>query len=139
MTGQKRRYKRSMKMMNFRRIALAVFAVAIIVFAAFLATEFFKVSGSGAANPQTGAATAPEEQTGTATTGTTTVDASKFSEIKEDMTKSQVVSLVGEPTDKQTITTPKGHVIEYWYYTASNNDVWQIGFSSDLVSVARKY
>jgi hypothetical protein len=55
------------------------------------------------------------------------------------MSKADVTALVGEPTDKQTITTPKGNVIEYWYYTDSSNQVWQIGFDSIGVSVVRKY
>jgi hypothetical protein len=55
------------------------------------------------------------------------------------MTKSQVISLVGEPIEKQTIKTPRGNTIEYWYYEDSNKDVWQIGFSEEKVSVVRKY
>jgi hypothetical protein len=62
-----------------------------------------------------------------------------FSEIVVGMSKDTVVALVGEPTDKQTVTTPKGNVVEYWYYSDSNNNVWQVGFSNGKVSVVRKY
>ena len=58
--------------------------------------------------------------------------------IVEGMTMHKVKDLAGEPVEKQTITTPKGNIIEYWYY-AKGEDVWQVAFSDDAVSVVRKY
>jgi len=57
--------------------------------------------------------------------------------IVEGMTMDKVKDLAGEPVDKQTITTPKGNIIEYWYY--QKDGTWQIGFSNEVVSVVRKY
>jgi hypothetical protein len=58
-------------------------------------------------------------------------------QIVEGMTMDKVKTLAGEPVDKQTITTPKGNIIEYWYY--QKDGTWQIGFSDEVVSVVRKY
>jgi hypothetical protein len=55
----------------------------------------------------------------------------------EGMTMDKVKDLAGDPVDKQTITTPKGNTIEYWYY--QKDGTWQIGFSNEVVSVVRKY
>jgi hypothetical protein len=57
--------------------------------------------------------------------------------IVEGMTMDKVKDLAGDPVDKQTITTPKGNTIEYWYY--QKDGTWQIGLSNEVVSVVRKY
>jgi len=55
------------------------------------------------------------------------------------MTKSEVTDLAGETADKQTVTTPKGSTVEYWYYE-SGSDVYQIAFdNTDTVSNIRVY
>ncbi len=58
-------------------------------------------------------------------------------QILEGMTADKVKELAGEPVDKQTITTPKGNIVEYWYY--QKDGTWQIAFSDNVVSAVRKY
>ncbi len=116
-----------------KKLLIAIVVIVLVIIGVFL----FMTYGKGGDNT-TGAATEVPEENADETPETGT-DGGKFSEITEEMSKADVVDLIGEPTDKQTITTPKGNVIEYWYYTDSSNQVWQVGFDSVGVSVVRKY
>jgi flagellar basal body-associated protein FliL len=117
-------------MINKKLLIAVVVIVLVAIVGIFL---FVRSHGS------TGAVTGVPGENNSNTAEETQTDASKFSEIKEDMTEDAVITLVGTPYDKQTVKTPRGNIIEYWYYTDNNNDVWQIGFSSGTVSVVRKY
>ena len=64
---------------------------------------------------------------------------SQFAAIAEGFTKDKVLSLLGEPIDKNIVTTAKGNEVEYWYYNDSNSNIWQIGFSNGKVSVIKSY
>ena len=121
--------------MESKKLLLAIVVIAIIVIAgAFIYMTYFK----GSSDNTTGQLTeVPEPETDEA--AETGVDSGKFSEITEGMSTDDVIALVGEPTDKQATTTAKGHAIVYWYYTDSNDDVWQVGISNDEVQVVRKY
>ena len=62
-----------------------------------------------------------------------------FPEITESMSKDQVKELAGDPVETQTVKTPKGNTVEYWYYE-SGDTVYQVAFdSSNTVSAVRKY
>ena len=65
-------------------------------------------------------------------------NADKLDQIKEGLTKQEVLGLGGEPQNKQTVTTAKGNVLEYYYYECGK-DVYQVGISLDEVSSVRKY
>lgn len=113
-----------------KKLIIGIVVIALIIVGGFFAAKLLKSSDN-----TTGAITEiPGENEQTAT-----VDVSKLSDITEGMSADDVVALVGEPTEKQTTTTAKGHPITYWYYTDSNNEVWQIGINDDEVQVVRKY
>ncbi len=118
-----------------KKLLIAIVVIVLAIIGVFLVMTYHK----GSSDNTTGAATKVPNENANGTVTETGADSSKFSEITEEMSKADVVDLIGEPTDKQTITTPKGNVIEYWYYTDSSDQVWQIGFDSIGVSVVRKY
>jgi len=92
---------------------------------------------SGCASKQS-EESAPAPPTGAATT--TTKEAATdlqalFAKIQEGQSKSEVISFLGEPTEKQSIS---GKELEYWYYQAGT-DVLQVAFDSGTVSAKRLY
>ena len=117
-----------------KKLILAIVVIAIVVIGGFLAMKYMK---GGEESTVTGKLTeVPETKE---ETSEPTLDSGKFSEITESMSADDVVTLVGEPSEKQTTTTAKGNAITYWYYTDSNDEVWQIGISNNEVQVVRKY
>jgi len=121
-----------------KKILMAIFVIAIVLVAGTLLTLKYS-KGNGAATGQAINVPKGNETSAPANEPVKTVDSTQLEAITEGLSTSKVLDLLGEPTDKQTVTTPKGNVIEYWYYTDSNKNVWQIGFSADEVSVVRKY
>lgn len=119
-------------------IAIVVIAVAIIA-GALIAMTYSKGGESATGQAVNVPGANNEAAPAPANEQSKTVDSTKLEAITEGLSKSKVTDLLGEPTEKQTVTTPKGNVIEYWYYTDSSNQVWQVGFSDDAVSVIRKY
>jgi hypothetical protein len=120
-----------------KKLIIAIVVIVVVIIGGFFAMKYIKGSEGAATGQLT---EIPGANAGNTAGGTVVkVDASKFSEITESMSASDVVKLVGEPNEKQTTTTAKGHPITYWYYTDSNNKVWQIGISNNEVQVVRKY
>lgn len=115
-----------------KKLLIGIVVIVLIIVVGFFATKSFNGN-----TITTGAIAEPGENAGAAANGTT-ADSSKFLEITESMSAADVVSLVGEPMEKQTTTTAKGHPIEYWYYEAGGK-VWQIGISNNEVQVVRSY
>ena len=114
---------------------LFLIGIVVILAAIALAVGMFVFSGNDGS--ATGAVTGAEAEE----TGEPAEKASdgKPGEITEGMTKSEVTDLAGRPADKQTVTTPKGSTVEYWYYE-SGSDVYQIAFdNTDTVSNIRVY
>ena len=112
---------------------LFLIGVVVILAAIALAVGMFVFSGND--DSSTGAVTGTEE-TGKIAEKASAGDLGK---ITEGMTKSEVTDLAGETADKQTVTTPKGSTVEYWYYE-SGSDVYQIAFdNTDTVSNIRVY
>lgn len=125
-----------------KKMWIAIVVIAIVVLAGALIALKYSKGGEAATGKvinvpgeknETAPVQAPAKEAGTG------IDSTKLEAITEGLSTSKVSDLLGGPIDKQTITTPKGNTIEYWYYTDSNNHAWQIGFSGDMVSVIRKY
>ena len=118
---------------------ILIIGVAVLVVAVVLGVITFKIlpSNSSIKEPITGAAI--EESKSDEEVKEESADNSVLAQIKEGMYRDDVVKIAGEPVDKQTIKTPKGNSVEYWYYE-SGNTVYQIAFDdTSTVSVVRKY
>lgn len=128
-------------MINIKRVALAIVVIVIIVVAGFLVMKLNKGSSEGAATGQLTEVPENKNETVTQPAQETpkTVDSTALEGITEGLSADKVVDLLGAPTEKQTVTMPKGNMIEYWYYTDSTGHNWQIGFSNDEVAIVRKF
>jgi outer membrane protein assembly factor BamE (lipoprotein component of BamABCDE complex) len=120
---------------------LLLIGVIAALVAGVLAVGYFSLSGDDSV---TGAVTGTEPEVADEAEETEEAEEpaaapGNLADIKEGMSKSQVLEIGGEPLEKQTTKTAKGSTVEYWYYE-SGDDVYQVAFdSTNTVSVVRIY
>ena len=114
--------------MKSKLLLVAVVGIGILVAIGFFAFTSIKDSGDGATGAVTGTEpeTVEEEATG------------DLSQIKEGMTKDELLELAGEPVEKQTVSTPSGNTITYWYFE-EGKDVYQVAIDEGEVTAVRIY